>query len=70
MDKQGDIHLGVGKLSFSPEALQSNIETLLEAIWKAKPASAKGRYLKSAVVSSTMGPGFKLDSSAWKGESE
>lgn len=70
MDKQGDIHLGVGKLSFSPEALEDNITTLLEAIWKAKPASAKGRYLKSAVVSSTMGPGFKLEASAGKKETE
>ena len=61
MDKQGDIHLGIGKRSFSEEALEENGETLLEALWKAKPASVKGRYVRSIALSSTMGPGIRLD---------
>lgn len=61
MDKQGDIHLGVGKRSFAAEALEANVRTLLEAIWKAKPASAKGRYVRSVSLSSTMGPGIRFD---------
>ncbi len=63
MDKQGDIHLGVGKRSFSEEALEANLRTILEAIWRAKPAGAKGRYLQGVAVSSTMGPGIKLNPS-------
>ena len=61
LDKQGDIHLGIGKRSFSEEALVSNTQALLEAIWKAKPASAKGRYIRTVTISSSMGPGLKLD---------
>ena len=61
MDKQADIHLGVGKRSFPAEALVANIRILLEAIWKAKPAAAKGRYLKSVCVSTSMGPGLRLN---------
>ncbi|MBI3322370.1 MAG: 50S ribosomal protein L1 [Candidatus Omnitrophica bacterium] len=61
MDKQGDIHLGVGKRSFPTEHLVENLNTLLDAVWKAKPAAAKGKYLRSVVVSTTMGPGLKLD---------
>ena len=61
MDKQADIHLGVGKRSFPAESLVANIRTLLEAVWKAKPAAAKGRYLKSVFVSSSMGPGLRLN---------
>ncbi len=61
MDKQGDIHLGVGKRSFSVEALVENLQTFLEALWRAKPASAKGRYVQSICLSSTMGPGIQLN---------
>lgn len=61
MDKQGDIHLGVGKRSFSSEALVANLRTLLEAVWRAKPASAKGRFVQSVTVSTSMGPGIHLD---------
>ena len=68
MDKQADIHLGVGKRSFSTEAIEANLRTVLEAIWKAKPPSAKGKYLRSVVVSATMGPGFRLDPSEGKVE--
>ncbi len=61
LDKQGDIHLGIGKCSFPAEALEENGRALLEAIWKAKPASAKGRYVRSVSLSTTMGPGIRLD---------
>ena len=61
MDKQADIHLGVGKRSFPEEALVANIRALMEAIWRAKPAAAKGRYIRSVSLSTTMGPGVKLD---------
>ena len=61
MDKQADIHLGVGKISFSPEAIEANLKALMEAVWKAKPPAAKGKYLRSVSVSTSMGPGLKLD---------
>ncbi|MCL6613997.1 MAG: 50S ribosomal protein L1 [Firmicutes bacterium] len=60
VDKTGIIHVPIGKVSFSRERLARNFYTLLEAVIKAKPASAKGQYLKSIVVSSTMGPGVKI----------
>lgn len=60
VDKTGIIHVPIGKASFSVERLARNFGTLLDAIIKAKPASAKGQYLKSVVVSSTMGPGVKI----------
>ena len=66
MDKQADIHLGVGKRSFAAEALVSNIRTLLEAVWRAKPAAAKGKYLKSVCICTSMGPGLRLDPSEGK----
>lgn len=61
VDKSSVINNIVGKLSFSKEQLVDNIRTLLSAISRAKPASAKGQYMKSLVVSSTMGPGIKID---------
>ena len=60
LDKQGDIHLGIGKRSFSEEALEANGRSLLEAIWKVKPASTKGRYVRSVGLSTSMGPGIRL----------
>jgi large subunit ribosomal protein L1 len=61
LDKHGVINSAVGKLSFSEEMLEGNIRALINAIQRAKPASAKGQYVKSMVLSSTMGPGIKLD---------
>jgi len=61
VEKQGIIHAGVGKASFSNEALAENINAFVEAIFKAKPSGAKGTYMKKASLSSTMGPGVKLD---------
>ena len=61
LDKQSGIHLSVGKRSFSQEALEANIRSLIEAIWRAKPASAKGRYVRSVSLSTSMSPGLRLD---------
>ena len=62
VDKTAIIHCPVGKASFEEAKLTENLRTLMEAIIKAKPAAAKGTYIKSAVLSSTMGPGIKLNS--------
>ena len=61
VDKTAIIHCPVGKASFEEGKLTENLRTLMEAIIKAKPAAAKGTYIKSAVLSSTMGPGIKLN---------
>lgn len=61
VDKTAIIHCPVGKASFEEGKLTENLRTLMEAIIKAKPAAAKGAYIKSAVLSSTMGPGIKLN---------
>ena len=60
LDKTNIIHCPIGKASFGPEKLQQNLEALMDAIVKAKPAAAKGQYIKSCVVASTMGPGIKV----------
>ncbi|HOA55784.1 MAG: 50S ribosomal protein L1 [Acetivibrionales bacterium] len=61
LDKTNIIHCPIGKVSFDPDKLLDNFRTLLGAIIKAKPAAAKGQYLRSVVVSSTMGPGIKVN---------
>lgn len=60
-DKQGMIHCPIGKIQFSQEDLVKNFATLADAVLRAKPASAKGTYVKSAYLTTTMGPGLKLD---------
>ena len=60
-DKVGNIHIRVGKASFTPEQLVTNIRAVIEELQRAKPASAKGRYLLSVTVASTMGPGVHVD---------
>ena len=60
LDKTNIIHCPIGKASFGPEKLQENLDTLMDAIVKAKPAAAKGQYLKSCALASTMGPGVKF----------
>ena len=61
LDKTNIIHCPIGKVSFGAEKLQENFDTLLGAIVKAKPAAAKGQYIRSCVVASTMGPGIKIN---------
>ena len=61
VDKSGIVHAPIGKRSFSADALAENLQTFMEAIVRAKPAAAKGHYIRSVTVSSTMGPGVPLD---------
>jgi large subunit ribosomal protein L1 len=61
LDKTNIIHVPIGKVSFGTEKLNDNFHTLMEAIVKAKPAAAKGQYLRSVVIASTMGPGVKIN---------
>jgi len=61
VDKTGIVHAALGKKSFTPEQLEGNLRTFMEAIVRARPASAKGHYIRSVTVSSSMGPGVPLD---------
>jgi large subunit ribosomal protein L1 len=61
VDKQGIVHLGVGKLSFKSPQLAENVEVVLKAIREAKPASVKGEYIQSITIAPTMGPGLKIE---------
>ncbi len=61
VDKQANIHVPIGKVSYSVEQLEENLLTLVQALLRAKPASAKGAYLKKISISSTMGPAFRVD---------
>jgi large subunit ribosomal protein L1 len=61
VEKAGIIHSGIGKASFKAEDLRANFDALLDAVTKAKPSGAKGKYLKKIALSSTMGPGIKVD---------
>ena len=60
-DRNGNVQVPIGKASFEPKALVENYNAVFDELQRAKPASAKGRYLKSVTVSSTMGPGVKVD---------
>jgi large subunit ribosomal protein L1 len=62
-DRHGNVHVYIGKVSFDRRKLLENYAAVLEEIIRAKPAAAKGRYLKAVTVSSTMGPGVKVDPS-------
>jgi large subunit ribosomal protein L1 len=61
VEKAGIVHAGVGKVSFSADAIGENISTFIDAITKAKPTGVKGTYMKRVSISSTMGPGVRLD---------
>jgi len=63
-EKAGILHAGVGKVSFSEEALLQNLRAFTDAVTKARPAGAKGTYLKRVAVSTTMGPGVHVDPSS------
>ena len=65
LDKQNIIHVPIGKASFGAEKLMTNLDTVLEAIAKAKPAAAKGQYFKSATVATTMGPGVRVSTTKY-----
>ena len=65
LDKSNIIHVPIGKASFTEEQLTDNFQTLIDAVVKAKPAAAKGQYIKSLVVASTMGPGPEKDILRW-----
>ena len=69
-EKTGIVHAPIGKVSFGPEKLQQNLTALLETLHRLKPATAKGKYFKSVTVSSTMGPGIKLDTGEVMGLAE
>jgi len=64
VDKAGNVHVPVGKVSFSAPQLAENVSTVLQELLRARPSAAKGRYMLSAYVSSTMGPSVKLDTSS------
>ena len=61
LDKSNIIHCPVGKVSFGPEKIEENVKALMEAIIKAKPAAAKGQYIKNCSIAATMGPGIKIN---------
>ena len=67
VDKTGNVHAPIGKASFSDEQLTENLAAFMDQIVRAKPSAAKGTYLKSVTVSSTMGPGVAIDTNAWRG---
>ena len=67
VEKQGIIHSGIGKLSFSDDALKANFKALTDAVVKSKPSGAKGKYVRKVTVTSSMGPGLKVDLSEVEG---
>ena len=69
-DRYGNVHVPIGKASFDRNALLSNLRAVIDELNRAKPASAKGRYIKSATVSTTMGPGVKIDPARLRGLDE
>ncbi|HXG44670.1 MAG TPA: 50S ribosomal protein L1 [Gemmatimonadales bacterium] len=66
VDKTGNVHAPIGKVNFSEQQLAENLQAFLETIVRARPAAAKGHYLRSATLSSTMGPGIRLDTAGYR----
>jgi large subunit ribosomal protein L1 len=66
VDKTGNVHAPVGKVSFSAPQLAANVQAFMDTIARAKPAAAKGTYIRSATISSTMGPGVKLETAVYR----
>ncbi len=67
-DRYGNVHVPLGRASFAPDALEANFRAVLDELQRAKPASAKGRYLRKITLSSTMGPGVKVDTNRLRPE--
>ena len=66
VDKSGNVHAPVGKVSFSQDQLAANVQAFMDTIVRAKPSAAKGTYIRSATVSSTMGPGVRLETAVYR----
>lgn len=66
VDKTGNVHAPVGKINFSEQQLAENLQAFMDTIVRAKPAAAKGQYIRSATVSSTMGPGIRLETAGYR----
>ncbi len=66
VDKTGNLHAPVGKVSFQPDQLAANVQAFMDTIVRAKPAAAKGTYIRSATLSSTMGPGVRLETAGYR----
>jgi large subunit ribosomal protein L1 len=66
VDKTGNVHAPIGKINFSAQQLAENLQAFMDTIARAKPAAAKGQYIRSATVSSTMGPGVRLDTAVYR----
>ena len=66
VDKTGNVHAPIGKVSFSPAQLAENVSAFMDTIVRAKPAAAKGTYIRSATLSSTMGPGVRLETAGYR----
>ncbi|NLG62645.1 MAG: 50S ribosomal protein L1 [Candidatus Cloacimonetes bacterium] len=66
VDKTGNVHAPIGRVSFDVEKLQENLEAFMDTVVRAKPSAAKGTYIRSVTVSSTMGPGFRIDPNLYR----
>ena len=66
VDKTGNLHAPIGKVSFSPPQLRENLAAFMDSVVRAKPAVAKGTYVQSVTVSSTMGPGVRVDTAGYR----
>ena len=67
VEKQGIVHAGIGKMSFSVDQIKANFDALVDAVVKAKPSGSKGKYVRKVALSSSMGPGLKLDTALLEG---
>jgi large subunit ribosomal protein L1 len=66
VDKTGNVHAPIGKVSFAADKLAENAQAFMDTIFRAKPSAAKGTYIRSATLSSTMGPGVRLETAGYR----
>ena len=66
VDKTGNLHAPIGKVSFSEGQLAANLTAFMDTVMKARPSASKGTYIRSATISSTMGPGIKIDTAVYR----